>query len=504
MTSVRIGLDVGTTAIKAAAYLADGRLVARADRASSAMAAEGGRSEQDMDAVWQGSAGVLRDLVQRLDGTPVAALGLCGQGDGLWLVGADGEPVGPAMLWNDTQAARDVAELSASGAIGAVGLCCHTALWPGTSGAIWRWLGRHDPARRAAAAHAFTCADWVGSKLTGVIATDLSNASIPFLDIRTGRYAEAALAALDCADLGPLLPAPRRADSCLGGLTEAAAAATGLPPGLPVSVPTLDISAMALGLGLTRPGPTLLIMGTTAVVAILTDTVEPTEAPVGASALHPTSDAIIRIFAPTSGAAAFDWFAALHPLSLGGATAEAVAEKLNALVATVPPGANGVTFLPYLNGERAPFVAPEARAAFHGMTARTTKADLARAVLEGTALSLRHCFVAEDGLPREPVRLTGGGSRNPMWCQIIADVIGVPVVTSAISDHGLWGAAMLGAAAAGLGPIDDLVARSEPTRTYTPDPAAVRAYGPVFDRYRRFSDASRELNAAVAPAQDAS
>jgi sugar (pentulose or hexulose) kinase len=159
----------------------------------------------------------------------------------------------------------------------------------------------------------------------------------------------------------------------------------------------------------------------------------------------------------------------------------------------VPIGAIGVTFLPYLNGERAPFVSPDIKAGFLGMTARTTKAELGRAVMEGTALSLRHCCVSEGGLPTAPVQLTGGGARNPVWCQIIADVIGQDVLVNTASDLGLWGAACIGAAArTGDDPII-LSKRKESIALYACNPENHAAYGAVFDRYQSLSNALQAL-----------
>lgn len=502
MDAVRLGLDIGTTAIKAAAYTLQGALVARMEAPSRSFADDHGGTEQNMMSVWRGVCETLRGICDQLEGRPIASLGVCGQGDGLWLLGHDGSPLGHAMLWNDTRAARDMAALDQSGALDTVGLASHTALWPGTSGMLWRWLERHDPDRAAQAAHAMTCADWIGYCLTGVIATDFSNATIPFLDLQTRRYSPDALSAMGCAGLAPLLADPRPADSQLGTVTADAATATGLPVGLPVNVPTLDLAAMIVGMGLHQPGDCMFIMGTTAVVNILTDRVEPTPRPVGASALHASSDAIIRIFAPTTGASAFDWFAGLHPLSLAGADAGEVADKLNVLVKDVPPGANGVTFLPYLNGERAPFVAPEISASFHGLRARTTKAEMGRAVMEGTALSLRHCLTAEGHVVEGPVKLAGGGSRNPLWSQIIADVTGTEVVVTRDSDHGLWGAACLGASAAGLGSVGSLTQRDEELAHFPPNPDAAQAYDRVFDRYQTLSDAARATARALSQTKD--
>ncbi|AMM86001.1 FGGY family carbohydrate kinase [Martelella sp. AD-3] len=497
MTELRIGLDVGTTAIKVAAYTPEGKCVAGAARVNKVSRPAPGHAEQDMEAIWTLTAECLSELSAKCEGASFAALGVCAQGDGLWLMDEAGAPCGNAMLWNDTRASADLETLNGRGATGAVGLGCHTDLWPGTSAMLWRWLRRNRPETALRARAAFTCADWIGYRLTGQIATDFSNASIPLIDFDTRSYGPRQIDLLECNDLGSILARPRHASEQLGRLSAEAGRRTGLPEGLPVSVGTLDLAAMIVGMGLDRPGQTMMILGTTAVVNILTDHVTPTEKPVGASALHPTSEAIIRILAPSTGAAAFDWFTALHPKSLGGESTDEIAGKLNALVENVPPGANGVTFLPYLNGERAPFVSPDIRAQFHGLRADTTKAEMGRAVMEGTAMSLRHCFEAEDGLPPAPVQLTGGGSKNPVWCQIIADVIGQDIVVSPASDQGLWGAACLGAAAAGLGDAIALSRREETAVVYRARPEIHARYSTVYRRYALISSAMRTLQTAL-------
>lgn len=489
MTDLWLGVDVGTTAIKAAAYESNGRIVSVAERATEVSRPAPGYSEQDMGAVWRAVADCLKELTGRCAGRRFRSLGLCGQGDGFWAVDKDGRPAHAAMLWNDTRASADLEALVASGAAASVGHGCHTSLWAGTSAVLWRWLRDAAPEAAARTAHVVTCADWIGLCLTGSLATDRSNGTIPFTDFSTRAYG-AAVRALGCDDLAHRLVPPRRAGEVLGEITAEAAQATGLPQGLPVSVATLDLAAMIVGMGLDRPGQAMMIMGTTAVVNILTDRVAPQDMPVGASVLHPTSEAIIRVFAPTTGAAAFDWFASL--LSTTG-DKEAVAE-LSALAGAVPPGANGVTFMPYLNGERAPFVSADLRAAFHGMSSATGKADLARAVMEGTALSLRHCCEAEGGLADAPIQLTGGGSRSDVWCQIIADVVGRPVVTNSAFDQGLWGAACFGAAATGLGGPVELARREETTRLYEPDPDRRRRYDLVWRRYEMLSRGMRALH----------
>lgn len=493
METYRLGIDAGTTAIKAGVYRPDGSCVAIGEVPSVVTLSPGGRSEQDMDGVWGGVCEAIRIALSEIDASQISSVGIAAQGDGLWTLDSDGRPTGPAILWNDTRAAQQVAELYQSGRATAVAHACHTSIWPGSMGILHRWLQHEDPMRARQIAHVLYCADWVGYCLTGEIASDFSDASIPFLDFSTRAYDPAALEALQCSSLLEQLSIPRRASEQLGRISVTAAAATGLTPDTPVSVGTMDLSAMIVGMGMDQPGETLMILGTTAVVNILTDSVKRSDQPVGATAFHATADVLTRIMAPTTGAAAFDWFCALHPQTLGGDSPSEIAGKLNALAENVPPGARGITFLPYLNGERAPFVAPNARGSFFGLSADSTKADMGRAVMEGTAFSLRHCLQDEGVYPDKPVRLTGGGSRNALWCQIIADALQVPIVVSDVSDHGLWGAACIGAAAAGQGDACSLARRTEKTRRFDPDTTVKPAYDTAFDRYLTLSKACQAI-----------
>ena len=499
MSTLWLGLDVGTTAVKAAAYTADGKIALSAERPTQVSHTNDGGAEQDMVSVWDSVCACLTEIASDCDASRISSLGICAQGDGMWPLDADLRPVRPAILWSDTRASatRDLEALTRSGQTAAIGRGCHTSIWPGTSGMAWRWLRAAEPSNAARVAHVVTCGDWIGACLTGKVATDYSNATIPFMDIGARAYSDAQFAALECDDLKPCLPAPRPATKLLGHLTPEAARATGLPEGLAVSVPTLDLAAMIVGMGMAEVGETMMILGTTAVANILTDHVLPSDAPVGASVLHPTSGAIIRVLAPSTGAAAFDWFASLHPQSLSGASSAEIAAKLNSMVQKVPAGSNGVTFLPYLTGERAPFVSPGLRASFHGMSQTTTQGELGRAVMEGTALSLRHCYASETDLPNRPVRLTGGGARNAVWCQIIADVIGQDIIVGDATDQGLWGAACIGAAATGAGDPIKLTARTDTETRYTADPANHKAYGPIFARYAALSRNAQAMQAEL-------
>ncbi len=468
-------------------------------RATEILRGRDGSAEQDMQTVWQAVCACLADMAGLLEGCTIGAIGICAQGDGFWPIDAGGEPVGHAILWSDTResSADDLAELVRTGKAATIGQGCHTALWPGTSALAWRSLRQQDPAIAERVAHGLTCGDWIGFKMTDQIATDYCNATIPFLDLVTREYGKRQVQALDCDDLLAMLPQPRAATEILGTLSHDASHKTGLSPGLPVAVATLDLGAMLVGMGLERSGDSLIILGTTAVVGLLRERIDRADAPIGASVLHPCRDIIVRVLAPSTGSAALDWFVSLHADTAEGDNAAQLIEQMNALAADVPVGAGGVTFLPYLHGERAPFVSPVVRAQFHGLSATTTRGVMARAVMEGTALSIRHCFEAETGLPETAIGMAGGGGQNPIWCQIIADVIGQDILVNPAADLGLWGAACMGAAASGKGDPVQLARRKRDVTRYRANRKAHAAYRDVYARYSVLSEVERETVARL-------
>jgi len=489
--SLYIGVDVGTTAIKAAAYSAFGEQVASTRHGVTIDRPDDGFSEIDMEELWQIVVTCLRDIAQKIDISAVKSIGVCGQGDGLWMLDQDMRPVRPAILWNDARASDCVRDWTQDGTSDRINVFCRTAIWAGTAGAALRWVQDNEPDAFARAAHILFAKDWIVWNLTGQLATDLSDATIPFMNLETKSFAPEVFDALGLPDLSDRLPEIRSATDQAGVLT----ADLGLPP-VPVCVGSIDLAAMLTGVGLTAPGDMCLILGTTAVVTYIFES-EPFSEPSTAATLHhPFTNDWLRVFAPQSGASAFDWFAALHPNSFAGANAAEVAQKINTDAKDVPPGANGVMFLPFLTGERAPFVAPDATASFLGMRATTTKADLARAVMEGASFSLRHCLSDKNAPTPEQVVLTGGGARNALWCQIVADVLGVTILANDGEDHGLWGAAILGGAC--IGDLDPTHARrDEAFRTYTPDADAHATYSRLFQAYLTSIEASRTIWSAL-------
>ena len=480
---VYIGVDVGTTAIKAAAFDASGQLLTLNSVPSNVTEDAPGHASQDMDMVWDATASAIRAVCDSIAPQTVLSVGVCGQGDGLWMLDEAFRPVREAILWNDQRAADQVLQWTESGVHDAIVDNCGTDIWPGTSGAAFRWLKENEPQSIERARYILNCKDWINFKLTGALSTDFSDATIPFLDLTTRRYATDLFDQMDVAEASNCVLDPRPATERTGTVGSGAAQATGLAEGTPVATGCIDVASMMIGAGLTQVGDFCMILGTTGVVAANVEPNEKDMPKLGATMVHPYSDSWIRILAPLSGASAFDWFVGISSDGSDTETPDAKLQRIIELATVSPPGANDVLFLPFLTGERAPFVAPQATASFLGMRSVTTQSDLARAVMEGTAFSLRHC--AQSIRPDTPaqIMLMGGGAKNSLWCDIIASVVQTTITVTDESDHGLWGAALLGAHCAGLVDVKDLPQREVPLRYHHPEADLVETYDRVYQRY---------------------
>ena len=469
-----IGLDVGTSVIKAAAFSEAGKLIKIvSEPAPKSKIVD--RASQDMNEIWDITRLLLAQLVDKLDyGTPIS-IGVCGQGDGLWMLDQNGKPVTDAILWNDSFAQGSVDEWGSTGAARKASLNCGTDLWAGTSAAIYKQIQLDAPDLAAKAVTILHSKDWINYKLTGKLATDFSDATIPFFDLKLMDYASESFKELGVEALKNTVLPPQTSASNLGSLLTKVAQSTGLPDGLPVAVGAIDIGAMHVGLGLDAPGDVLLILGTTAVVSVVTDPQPPVPPIIGATLVHPMPGRFIRALAPLNGSSALDW----AQTAIGGGEA---LETLLEDASKSEIGSGRILFLPYLNGERAPFVAPGATGVFVGLTSNSRRGDMIRAVLEGVAFSMRDCIVAAGISMPEQVIVTGGGAKSPLWRQILADVLGCSITVDNSGNHGLWGAALLGMAAAGQTPSTKPASKVKKL-IYAPDPTAHALYDKCFQRY---------------------
>ncbi|MFJ6889543.1 FGGY family carbohydrate kinase [Streptomyces californicus] len=413
-----IGVDIGTSVTKAVAFDEEGGARAAAVRRSHVAMLSGGRVEQDLDDVVAGVGEVVREVAGAIGGTP-DAVALTGQGDGLWLRDERGRPVRPAISWMDARAAELVTRWLADGTIGAAYAHTGSGMFPGCHGPLLHWLQEHEPEALDRAAVAGYCVDAVAQHLTGRVCLDASDATLPFLDPRTRRYAPEALAACGVEDRAELLPAPAAPGTVLG-LDGRGAGLLGLPEGLPVVAGPYDLPACAIGSGVREVGDGVLILGTTLASQVLTDRVDldPAAEPAGMWLCTPDPGRWLRAMPAMVGTAALEWVLAL----VGATTAD-----VDALLTESPPGARGARALPFLSeaGERAPFVEPSARGRLDGLSLATGRADAVRAVCEAIGYAARHCLDTA-GLSGT-LALCGGGTRSVMWARLMADVLGRPV-----------------------------------------------------------------------------
>ncbi|MEU3886074.1 FGGY-family carbohydrate kinase [Streptomyces sp. NPDC029041] len=455
-----VGIDVGTSMVKAAAFDTTGRQLGVESRPVG-LALHGGVVEQDMEEVYGAVVAVLEALTSAVD-EPVELAGLTGQGDGVWLVDGEGRPVRPAASWLDGRAHELVDGWLADGTFESVFRRTGSAMFPGCPGPLLAWLDRHEPEALDAAKAALYCKDMVFQRLTGAAATtDVSDASMPFLDPRTRTYDDRVVEVLGLAHRRGLL-AP-----VSDPVATAKTRGEGLPPGTRIANGPYDLPACALGAGVTSPGDGLLIVGTCLASLVATTELDLTGEPAGLYISTDRPGHWLRAMPAMVGTAALDWV-----LSTTGVRHD----EVDGLLAGTPPGANGVSVLPYFapSGERAPFVEPRLRAELTGVCLESTRGDLVRATCEGIGYAARHCLQAA-GLTGS-LAVCGGGTRSSAWMRLLADVLGRPlrVVEGEVGARG----AVL-AAAGRYGVPLDAEAWTTPTAVVEPDPerAAFHARG---------------------------
>lgn len=443
---VLLGIDSSTTATKAVLVGPDGGVVAVGSAEYPVATPRPGWSEQHPQLWWEATGTAVRAALRAagLPGEAVAAVGLTGQMHGSVLLDSAGEVVRPALLWNDQRTAPQCDEIRARvGPARLVALTGNDALTGFTAPKLL-WVRENEPAAWARVAHVLLPKDYVRWRLTGTLGTDMADASgTLLLDVPSRTWSQAVL-----TDLGldeALLPALHEGPDATGTVTSAAAEATGLVAGTPVVAGGGDQAATAVGVGAVTPQVGALSLGTSGVVFV--PTAGPVVEPQGR--IHAFCHALPATWhvmgVMLSAAGSLRWYR--DTIAPGEDFGALVAEA-----ASVEVGAEGLRFLPYLTGERTPHADPSARGAFVGLTVRHTRAHLTRAVLEGVAFGLRDSLelmrAAGVPLPGE-LRASGGGAKSPLWRQVVADALGVPLVLTGTTEGAAYGAALLATVAGG-------------------------------------------------------
>jgi xylulokinase len=473
--STLVGLDVGTSGVKALAVAPDGAVVGSAEVGYGLSTPRRGWAEQDPEDWWRAT----EEALDSLGAADVSGIGLSGQMHGLVVLDADGEVLRPAILWNDQRTAEECREIEERvGFDRLVELTGNRALTGFTAPKLL-WMRKHEPDAYGRIARIMLPKDYVRLKLCGEHAIDVADASGTLLfDVAQRRWSDEVLDALEI----PREWLPRALESPeVSGETS---------DGVPVAAGAGDQAAGALGVGVVDPGPASVVLGTSGVVFSALD------------AYRADPQARVHVFCH---AVPGVWHAMGVMLSAAGS----LAWFHDRLAADVPysvlleeaagwePGAEGLTFLPYLAGERTPHADPDARGAFTGLSLRHDRGALVRAVLEGVAFGLRDCLDVVLGVGAAPTiaRASGGGARNELWLRIVASVLELPVERLAIEEGAAYGAALLGGVAGDVfaDPGEAVSACVRPTGRVDPVAEWIAPYREQRERFRALYPALHDI-----------
>jgi len=490
-----VGIDLGTQSVRCAVVGEDGAVRAVARREYQILTPRVGWAEQDPLAWWRRTCEATRQALgeARLGRGDIAGVGLSGQMHGTVCLDREGNPVRPAIIWADGRSGREVEELLSE--IGRERLAALTAnrIAAGFMAATARWLLRHEKDTLWRTSVLVLPKDYIRLRLTRRIATDPSDAASTLLfDVANWRWSEE-MARLVGLDPG-LLPRVVASHEPCGTITRHAARDTGIPAGTPVVAGGGDQPVSALGNGLVAPGALLVTIGTGGQLFSVLD--EPAYDP--QLRTHTFCHVVPR-----------RWFA-MGAMLCAGLCLRWLRDKvfdgldyqaLASAAADVEPGAEGLLFLPYLLGERTPHMDADARGVFFGLALRHDRRHLVRAVMEGVAFALRDGLevLRSLGVGARVLLAAGGGSRSHLWRQILADILGAPLVPVATDEPAACGAAVLAGVGAGVfESFEDGASRvARKGEIVEPTSTNVKRYDQLYalyrDLYRRLKEAYHAL-----------
>ncbi|MER8830255.1 carbohydrate kinase [Mesorhizobium sp. M0938] len=494
MTSYFLGIDAGSSVTKVAVFDEKGQQLGMGFRRIRLQRPYPGWSELDPALAWSAVSEAIRAALDNagIVGNDIAAVGLSAAMVGAWLVDDTGSALRPGIIWEDSRA-QDLLERRAADMPDFYQRIFQSdgcVLQQGCTLPLLAWLRAHEPDVLDRAAHVFGYKDFLRLKLTGRVAADRTEAAVAPGSARQRDYSPEMLALFDVADLAHKLPPAADSETIAGFVTATAAIATGLREGTPVAIGAGDVPATVIGASALESGMAMAVLGTTCMVGIVSDRPVFTPPNLGLLFTLPGEN-WFRAMVNVAGTLNLDW--AIETLLPDIAGEPDLYARVEAMIAPLPVGNEGVTYLPYLSesGIIAPVVDHEARAGFYGLAPRHGRPHMIRAVYEGVTLAMRDLYQGLEGASGE-ILLTGGGARSLMWTQMIADALGVTVLVPAGTEFGARGAALLAATAIGrFGSIREAsTATRQIQRRHEPDGSMKPAWDRAFANYCARRDSS--------------
>lgn len=490
-----LAIDSGLTVTKAVIFDLAGRQVGVARRNVPQLKPAPRKVERDMTELWRQTASAIAEVLDtsRTDPADILCVASTAHGDGIYLLDRSRAPLGAGVLSLDSRAIEVVDQWQRDGTAAASLELTGQAPHVSAPSALLAWMAREEPERFARIGHVLACKDWLRFCLTGEVGTDRTEASTSFTDVRSQEYSDEALALFGLGDLRPALADVAHSAQLVGGVSEAAARATGLKAGTPVAAGLHDVTASALGIGAHRPGVVGIVAGTYSINECVST--EPRVDPrwLCRNAVQPGlwNNMAISPASTTN----YDWFldtfcaAERAKAAAEGTTIHAVlASEIDAALKRPSP----ILYHPYLYGS--PFGAAPS-AGFLGLRGWHGRGDLLAALLEGVAFNHRqHVDALREAFGGTEARLTGGASRNATVARLFADILDIEVTVSATDEAAAWGAALCAGAAVGAFERFDADPRNldDFATTYRPSRDSAATYAERYEVFREIADSLAE------------
>ncbi|HIX73014.1 MAG TPA: xylulokinase [Candidatus Anaerobutyricum stercoripullorum] len=479
-----LGIDLGTSSVKAMLFDAEQGVIAVRAEEYGVDIAHPGWAQQSPALWWESLVRVLRWLEShyREAYRSVCAVGYSGQMHGMVLTDAKGQPVRPAVIWLDQRADRQLEEIGAVLSEEDMGNVFCNRVSSGFAFPSLLWVREQEPEIFARAAHFLSPKDYIRYKMTGEIGAEVVDASSTTL-FATGER-DWAWEVIDRFHLPPqMFPKVHESADIAGTVTAQCEAQTGLPAGIPVIYGSGDQPAQSIGNGVIGPGRIISNIGTGGQISAFSSRPAYDKKLRTNTFCHAIRNAWTIFGATLCSGMSLSW--AKNKVFRVGSY-----EEINAAVAAVSPGADGLIYLPYLSGERTPHMNPDARGVFFGMTLGQEQGHFLRAVMEGVTYSLRDCLgiLQELGIDAPEIIASGGATASPQWMQMQADILGKPVRVSRVKEQACLGSCLLAAVGTGVLPsLEEACGRFAlmDERVYLPDAANADVYREGYDTYRR-------------------
>jgi len=490
-----MGVDCGSTAIKAAIFDEAGTTLSVASRKVVAICPAPGHVEQDLNQLWDSAASAMREAVERSGHAPgeIGAIGVTAHGDGVYLADRAGAPLGNGIMSVDSRGFEIVESWRAAGLIERAEALTGQRPYPYAATALLAWIKRHQPERYAAIGHVMFCKDWIRACLTGMFATDPTEASTAFTNPHSQAYDPAILELFDLREIANALPPIRPIVGRIGVVGAEAAIRTGVLAGTPVSGGLHDVTASAVGLGNLGPGSLSVTAGTFSINEVLSSNL--VVDPRWAARAGLTQGQWMNMAISPASSNNVDWFLrqAYRPeLAEAENRGVSVWDIIDADLDT-DPGIDDPLFHPFLYGS--PYE-ERASGGFFGLHSWHDRGHMLRAVIEGAVFNHRtHALALASAFELKRAAVTGGGSSTPRLAQLFADVLGMPVDIPEAKEIGALGVAI--AAGVGVGAYASLEAGAAKAcrlaAQYTPDPARHAAYTARYARFAEIVEAMRPI-----------